>query len=685
MWLAETLLVDGEQEIVRDLRSTLHTAAERSAEEETAVRLRVAVADADGDWVRLLRDAGAGRVSPSLASLVHSRYGRWLAWNAEPESSEDAYSRAIIAAAEAGLPADAAANLYDIRTVRALFFPLREDDWHPRALALAGEHGSFLKQRSEQVRFALQDLFVRPDRSGPTAHRAFRRAQWEARMSGHFAAELSTYALLASLHTNADDFGVALEYAIRAGDKEQAVRVARRLERPVHSVWAVLDRPTPWEVATALAVLTAWGDLLTSSELQTYLPKILHLMEGRDGGLLDPKASISLGALNVLSAASLQVSEDQVDVILEKLQLRIGREPAPFADAYDAVGQALIGLYRAHAEKRQAIGDMLVRFATAPRPGGLMGQNTRELIASLGKLAHGMVPTLRDLADQGDAQSIELLARLEEPHPAVVAAADLRVEQVLVQEAQRQLLGTDAPLTAVFARCLPQERCVAFARRLVEMARDPTDLVVNRAGYLGAAAMIADKLSSEVRAELFEVVIRLVDRDAEVSPRDHFMDATLHALSRSRMNIATGDLPWAALRAGALLAETPEQRLGMDALAWSVLHTTDRLSDHHVRMIAAALGVSHSESSELTDRVLASHPNPRVRQAAATVWARQPKNHPEVGDELAADPNVNVRLALAIVLSDSACFDPDHVAEIRARLSTDSSAMVRWAATATAT
>jgi hypothetical protein len=127
-FLAELAAVTENPGVILDLRARLLALAEQAEAtlehpdgEALGVRLRLCVAEADGDFAALWRRADTGRdLEPAQAELVMARYGRWLARKADPEPAEDAYWPAVDHATTAKLWGEAAEALRSLATDEAL-------------------------------------------------------------------------------------------------------------------------------------------------------------------------------------------------------------------------------------------------------------------------------------------------------------------------------------------------------------------------------------------------------------------------------------------------------------------------------------------------------------------------------------------------------------------------------------
>jgi HEAT repeat protein len=95
---------------------------------------------------------------------------------------------------------------------------------------------------------------------------------------------------------------------------------------------------------------------------------------------------------------------------------------------------------------------------------------------------------------------------------------------------------------------------------------------------------------------------------------------------------------------------TREQAEAVQQVALELLRQRDART---VQRVAAALSWLPREQLALDMRSLAAHPDAGLRSLAAIRWAQDPASEPELGVELARDPDPRVRRLLAEALSEN--------------------------------
>ncbi len=669
MWLAEAAVVDERWDLVLDMAAELRTVASEQADEGVAVRLRLALADADGDWVALVREASTGRLEPGLAALVHARYGRCLAWQADPASAEDSLRRAIEIATRAEVPGDVAEALVSVTVVRERYGPFDDETLDPHRLAGAIEGTrTLLRGRRDALRSALRSW-----RGGdkPATHRALRRYLWECRLSGHFASQLEAHRLLGELYAEASEPHWAIWHLIRAGRAKEAADIASSLAQPFDVTDAFVS-PAPWIAAATLAVVAAEADLLSDEQVAALVPLLLRASAGVRQGPFGPQ--VSFEAMKALAAFGDRLPHEWVGKVLAIFEPLVARESGRHHLSDEAMLATFVGLYRAHPTWRDTIAGLLARCLTDD---GLAYQALK-LMHDLGEAPGSLILALRPLAADGNRWALELLARFGDDEPALLPEAERRVTQVLALETKNganewSLLAVDTA-ASVFARHLPEERQVALARQWLRLAQDSADIAANRASALEGLSILAGDLPPTVRAELFEPVLALLQPPDALSEVDAISASTLHPLNPFQINLSPDSLPQAAMRTVAALAVGEGQARRVEQ---AILQAIRSGNEGAVHAAAVALVRLAPQFVTLDLRPLAVHASPWVRQAAAVLWARRASELPEIGVALARDTDRGVRAVIAAQLAPVTEIAPSVSIVLREILTRDRSATVR--------
>jgi tetratricopeptide (TPR) repeat protein len=682
MWLVEAVVVDEDHGMLAALVPVIQRVLGSTEDEEVSIRLRLALAEADGHWDGLVRESSTGRLEPRWSALVHARHGRWLAWCARPEEAEDAYRRAIERATQAGLAGDVVEALGAIQQIRIRYGPIDGNlDEYQQLVRAVDARGTNLGGRRDALRAGLRNL--QQDKP-PEAHLALRRYLWETRLSGHFQAELEARRLLGNLYARAGEPAAAVWHLIRAGQAKEAAEIAGMLPFPL-PLTSELAHLAPWVRASALEVLAAQADIRPAGEAATLVPMLLEATGGVPQSPLGGP-QVGLSAHRALAALSHQLPVELIEPVVALYEPLIERDPTRYYLSDDAMLEALIGLYQAHPSARPELGRLIARCLQD----GVLAQKLLPDLSSFGGLLRPLLPHLRRLAEEGNRWALDLLAGCADDHPAVLAEARRRVEAALARPVQPPRTETTSgeiettwtpgdidAQSSTFARLLPEGERVVLARKWLDHAREASEAGVNRALALEGIRALSQSLPREVRTEFFEAVFALIDSQIPLSEVDVTSQQTLHPLNRFRINTGFASLQRAALRASAALAATREEARRVEAAILAALRSLD---SQDVRAAGQAAVWIEPSLSSLDARGLAVHPEVLIRQVAVVLWARHPEQYPELGEQFANDPERDVRMELAVALPSLKQAAPTLGAGLRARLSTDVSARVRWRA-----
>ena len=214
-----------------------------------------------------------------------------------------------------------------------------------------------------------------------------------------------------------------------------------------------------------------------------------------------------------------------------------------------------------------------------------------------------------------------------------------------------------------------------FINKLIAIGNDYVQPVRNRAIALTAAANVVDLLSPSDKAKAFSGVLPLAQQPIKISEMDEFHSSTLHPLSRFRMSLGSASDVQAS--AGWLMGRAATSQSECNAAMEVALHwvrsSDSLLQDTGARILAlpkVSVGSNHTNE-------LASHANPLVRRASVWMVDKQSRTHAEVLEQLAADPNRRVRIAVAQAARTIKSTHPNLHERIQQRLENDPSAIVR--------
>jgi len=697
LFLAEFAAATENPGVILELRATLLSMAEQAEAtlahpdgEALGVRLRLCVAGADGDFAGLWRRANTGRdLEPAQAALVMARYGRWLAGKADPEPAEDAYWRAVDHATTARLWGEAAEALRSLAMLH-MRFAFQESDFvepllRARTVAREGEAG-YLPRRYDPKAAALEAWHKN---NMPSAHQDLSRYLWEARLCGHLAAELYASELLGDLYvatatpdTFVAQIGAAVGHFINAGvankAKEQAAEAAEL--GVAFDVTEALASPVPWERAAALAVVAAQADVVPDELLEPTLQAVVAATAGMPQSRLG--SQVDQEALGALAALSERVPAGLVDEVLAIFEPLIDRAPGQAGRADNDLRRGLFRLYRAHPDRRERIGQALLRCIEL---GGDIGYKTA-LMPFETDLIGPLLPGLREQADRGVPNAVLALAMAEDRHPAVLAEAERRADRLLAEAPVPWLGGSfQAPLfgrprtdTACFGLLLPPPSIERLARHMLRLATEGTgDFDPTRADALDGITILAGHLPDPVRDELVHPVLALAQASAD-SSFDKLWQGTLHPLSTGKVDVGRRRAA-AAVVAAAALARRPEHG---DAVLASASELARQNDGPAVQGAARAIATLLDQGLVQLDpaQVLQISTSEPFRELSVVAWLHSPNPAPELGEQFARDPARSVRLAVAARLPRLRAIAPSLVEPLLAQLRHDPSANVRQVA-----
>ena len=236
-------------------------------------------------------------------------------------------------------------------------------------------------------------------------------------------------------------------------------------------------------------------------------------------------------------------------------------------------------------------------------------------------------------------------------------------------------IGPRYDVPAEFLREQESTAPLQYVDKLVAIGSDDGQLVLNRAAALAAAANVVDVLSLSAKEQVFRRVRPLTEQPIQISEADEYHASTQHPLSRFRMSL--GSATDVQTSAGWLLGRVATSRDECNAvmeIALDWVRSDDSVLQDAVASILALSNVSScvSQSTEL-----ARHKNPSVRRVA--VWMPDMQGCPDTAtlEQLSADPDRKVRIAVAQALRSDESMDSDSRERIRERLNVDPSAIVR--------
>lgn len=613
---------------------------------EIALRLRLALADATGEWTDLVDAAGSG-MRRDLKALIFARHARYRLLEAAPMDADREWQAAVGEACLAERHLDAADWLYSQRFVANRYGGPVEDRWHPLAQALSDlpSKGRIVSGAEDVRERALAALHYDKPR---VAAINLRRHLLEGIRSASFFDEREARGLLGELYCATGELPLAAFYTIGAGNYKEARDVAASFGDDYHDVTELMKSPLSWVAACALQFATEQADLIPDSHLDAVVELALSTINDVNSGtrldspILSPQMYLS--AYGLLAALAKRLSPTHARAVLEMLAGAVACEEHHYRRTDDSHIEIAAGIAHAHT-------------------GELRAAAVEQLVGLYEREAHSFRASARDALIANLDQTRDRLTRMAERghHEAAALLAYKESEQVSAQAAQaaaerlRQPTtngpngfgtgGTAAINDSLLAATLPAEDRIACIEMLLTNVESPWEPASNRDTYLLAAGNLVDDLDEVVRRQFFSKAMELAT-EPPPSQADAFNDSMSSPLGAMRVNDRSDCRPAATFLAGRLAKSVEEKQAVRDATLRLIGVGTDE--DYRVTKTLQLV------QSELGDSIgILAQGSWTLRSLAAIMWCESTDLPDGLGAVLSRDPDFRVRKALARALSTS--------------------------------
>lgn len=663
---AEAALADREFQVVLDREELLGRTVEHDRG-GTALRIQIALADAGilRGWPDLADAVDSSLFSPAERTYVCLRAGRWYAWKGQLASAEEFYRRAVEFGASASLDLDVENALWSLTQLYT--FPNRADELirtNQLALSIQGS-SSYVTVNSRTRQHAYQYLV---DEKLPDAHLWSRHRLLESVRSGCLMDELESHAILARIYRQAGERHAALEHAVLSGVNSLAKPIAAELDAWPTFIADVVRSRAPWVRPVALTTLEHAGDLAPVNVSRSLAHELIDQLE-------DDADDVRIAPVlfRALWAIVLEATDDDLERLVRTLMRLAPRAPGRYLLTDPGVGLLAGRLYRFRPAARRRAASILAEMAVGghtydwKRALDECGEDIATLVSAFESVAererHDLADPLSDLGHLNTATRLLWSDRLKfvEQHP-------------LGERSEYSLLSRyDVPKQ--FLEEQEVETVDRYVQKLVAIGSDHHEAIVNRASALNSATTAVELLSTLRKRELFGLVRPLTGPEARVSALDEYQSRTLHPLSRFRISMGNvSDVRAAALRFLAWSAAGSEERSNTleTALGW-----LGSESEVLQRAGAAVLTIPHLLVPRVRSVELAGHPNPWVRQAAATLASTQQPPDIAILERLASDSHRLARIRVIYAIERIRDFAPEAYMHIGSLLRHDRSAIVR--------
>jgi hypothetical protein len=653
VFLAEEAIAADQPKLIVDRLEILRVIAadaSRSTDEATrrlAIRLRMCVADATGEWLELVR---AVRQQPwRIVAWVHARYARYLGLSGDGAGAEEHYLDAIDYASRKEMFDEAASWLYALRSVRFMYERFEADQEHPIAQALRPHaKPSSLPGSPHTAELALEAML-----NGKEPREALQRAErwrWQAVVRADLTDEMRAVRAIGTLQERQGDHEAAIVSYVRSGAGETAEAAASRLpEQPAHIDIRLLKAESRRRASAYMAAAKA-ADLLDDAEAKSWISQALEELTVSETLTWRLQAMPYLGAFRVIAATTELLSTDESERVLDHIDPRIERPPDVALRTDPEMARILLSLASSCPRAvpmlaRAIVADQRLADVILSRPEVLMAHRD-ELAAELSPLASSNVHASLAIIESG-------------AHPAAaLGVARSEVDLVLkprLREPNAYSGYAGADRAAVFASVLDQETRNQFAYTMIERALDETELMYSRWNDLRGLYVITDFIDRETQAAVLPKVMEIARGERNGAPAVLFVNEP--------------QLPALALRCAANLSPDTDQCMEIEQAGIAYLRGAEEDRQWDVFKCLAQLPF---ESSRLDLRQCAVSTVPALRALAAYRWAKDPTVLPhDQAAKLACDSDPDVRRGLAYALrAADAALTPETQA-VMETLSTD--------------
>ena len=664
--LAEAALATNDFQTVLDRRESLQEAGARG-DPPIKLRVRAALGDVGVDevWPNLIREAETLRFPAPKGAYVCLRGARWCAWNGQLDKAESLYRLAMKLGSEAGLDLDVENALWSLNAIYALDFPSVElFETNQMALSIEGSH-SYVKANSRTPLRSFQNIVI-----GKLPDARLWTQYWllESIRSGCLRDELEAHANLARIFDQANKPLLALEHAVLGGSQELVKELVLKVSEWPEFLAAVVSSDAPWVRRAAFLALESVGDFAPPEVARELVSKLLNRLR------IDPENEHAVPfLLKALGAIILEATDEDLGQLIPILEQAAEREPNKYRDTDPGVMTIAARLYRFRPTFRQQAASILGEMAVGlhlpewSRALGTCGDDKRELIKAFERVAE------REKLDLSRP-----LSDLEHLTAATDALWSQRLQSVFDHPLEERSNFKVSPRFDVPGKFIgKQDSAVAlrYVDKLVAIGFNEDELVVNRTAAFNAAAYVIDGFSRDAKSKIYERMRSFMEQPVRISNLDQYQIRTQHPLSRSQINFGSDANVQGA--AGWLLGRTatgPEECSFIVKVAVDWVCSDDPTLQHYG---ASILTLPNLSSNEMQSAELAKHKNPSVRCVGVNMAASQACPAAKVFEQLALDPDREVRIAVALYLPSVKSIDPDLYERILELLKADPSASVR--------
>ena len=647
--LAEEAIAYRRFEVVRYRASSFLNIASTQTQNRTgqliSARLRCCVADATGDWGELSTTARQAYELPT-AALVHARHARFLALKREPDRAKQSYLDAIQYSTLESNYGDAADWSYALRTVHYRYDESpnpRLNDFHydAQALKACGE-ARVLAPAGSRTR-----AHVRMNsRKWPDALEALRQYIWHSTVSASWAEESEAHRMLGDLFVETNRYSEAMSHYIFAGAGDRAKDVAVQFPEDTLEFPPSLEGSPRWERATAFSLVANLADWLTDRDAASWAGVALQ-----DALASPPSSYWSSHVYQVSAEAFAAVAELATKEDATRFLEHIAKNPHQLGKTFrdKAIVKALFGIARSHTNIRKRAISLVMDILLLAGDGAHMMQwsQGRDVLSEEKQV---VTSKMEDAARSGNTTACLVLIDAECDLTPVVEHAKARLE-IAIAAPQPGKTETEITIAhdGVLIEALDQRDKCTFVEVMLRMVTNPTQPLKNKRRALMAAAWLVRDLPETNRNRVFSIAVDTARGERYHEGPKQSANWKSDSLDRFQINLGPEDPQGEGLFCAACSATSDEQTAMIRQLVIDLLQKKDDLTGYRA---ARSMAFLPPKTFAQDIAMLSSHSNHWARSGAAIVWVKAHNPDPEIGNQLAADPDPTVRQWLASSLRD---------------------------------
>ncbi|GAB25081.1 hypothetical protein GOPIP_077_00060 [Gordonia polyisoprenivorans NBRC 16320 = JCM 10675] len=647
------------------------------------LRLRCAIADFEimlgarpRDAYETVRDESF--TDDGLRALVERRFGRACVYVGDDTAAVNAYRRAVMHAWHAGLGGDVRKALRcvaSITQVNPLFGPNTV-----ASLAMAGARATTNRDQlisgAGQANINALDNIVSAD--VPDAVRWAHHWLRLERISGAERDESYARRNYARALESADRATSAVRQYINLGSRKLAGHAAGALKEFL-DVTQHFASPSESRRAAAASAVAATVDLLPDADVDRVADSLASLfLTATDPARIDTDDAIA--SLDAIGALSERLPEDVASQIHGAAAELVPREN----NQYRYIDSELLNYFMVVAQyhpslREQAIGQLLALLAQD------VGNTEQRIAARLGDIPEVRKRIASVAVEENSAAAGRILAHWQVGTPPAAAYARERIEKLMEEPLNtpkssfvvgRSCTEASVALDATLSAGSDPDAVSLLGpwlEHLVDRIRNQFMSADERVDAAAAIQALIGRLGATEKGLAFSTCIEQFDSPklarVDIIERANYQDPL------ARFKFGDGGTVFEAtmLETAAMTRVNAEEtRVVVDRLRSQI-----RLAATDWRVAELTASAAIQADAHVLANDLALSPEPRLRMAAAALWAQAPSQDPQIGEFLSTDPSTSVRRQLGAAIAaqpPEPAFEP-----IIAKLRTDRYASVRLA------